>query len=706
MFSRLLATAAILALPLLQPEDPRAKLVSDFDRDVKPFIAQYCNRCHGVLNPKGDLNLARFFTGQMALEKMDVWKDAAARVTALEMPPKKEQKQPSPDERAKLAAWVAGFKKLYVPDPGRGGFRRLSQTEYANTLADLLGVDPKIADEVPKDEAGPGFASSIPPLLMEQYLEVADAALDDVIKADQLKTHWTQLPATFIAPVEGSYTLTLKASPEKPPAKDPCRVTVRVNNDTVGELKVPGSSTLTFKLSAGSATLSTIIANPPRTMVLESVDLVGPPGLRPTPTQKRLFLAQPGKDLTPRDAARKILEPFARRAFRRPPLPQEIEPLLKAFDLADKKGAAFTESVRLMLKAVLVSPAFLCLTPDDAAPGGDIVPVGDFQLASKLSYLFWSTMPDDELSALADQGKLHDPAVLAVQVRRLVNDPRSRALFNSFGAAWLGIDHLIDLDADEKKVPKALRRAMSDEAAQFFDYVLKGNRSILEFVDADYAFLNDTVGKLYGQDIKGPKFTRVALTDKNRGGILTLPAVLAVTSLPGRTSPVKRGRWVLEQVLGQSPPPPPGNAPPLEQQAASVGNLRKRMEAHRQNPACAGCHQVMDQIGFGLENFDLTGRWRDKDDTGAAVDAKGILPGDITFSSPADLKRIIAARKDEFCRTLARRALSHALGRSLAGYDDVVVDDIAEAVARDGYKFQTLWIQIATSYPFLNRRRS
>src|SRR6185295_3659472 len=167
MFSRLVA-AALVALPLFQTEDPRAKLVSDFDRDVKPFIAQYCNRCPGVLNPKGDLNLARFFTGSMALEKMDVWKDAAARVTALEMPPKKEPKQPSAEERAKLAAWVAGFKKLYVADPGRGGFRRLSQTEYANSLADLLGVDPKIADEIPKDEAGPGFGGSIPPLLMEQ----------------------------------------------------------------------------------------------------------------------------------------------------------------------------------------------------------------------------------------------------------------------------------------------------------------------------------------------------------------------------------------------------------------------------------------------------------------------------------------------------------------------------------------------------------
>jgi hypothetical protein len=689
----------------------------------------------------------------MALAKPELWKECSTRVKAMEMPPKKEAKQPTSQERAMFAEWVAGFKKLLVKDPGRGPLRRLSQVEYANTLADLLGVDPKIADEIPKDEVGAGFTSSIPPLLMEKYLSVAEAALDEVIKADQLRLKWAaaqlkladgritgpgEVSSVFIAPVDGAYTVTLKAGTDKAP----CRLVVRVNGESVGEVKVssaagtPGQNTITCKMSAGSATLSVAMANPlidaapepkrpppppgsasvpapppakaqPRTLVLDSIEIVGPPGLRPTPTQKRLFLAQPGKDLPPRDAARKIAEAFARRAFRRSPQPPEIDALVKVFDLADHKGAAFSESVRLMFKAALVSPAFLYLTPDDPAAAGDIVPLGDHPLASRLSYLFWSTMPDDELSTLADQGKLRDPAVLAAQLRRLIGDPRSRALFDGFGAAWLGIDHLGELDVDEKKLPKALRRAMIDEAGLLFDAILKGNRSILEFVDADYTFMNDAVGKVYGQDVKGPKFTRVALTDKNRGGILTLPAVLAVTSLPNRTSPVKRGRWVLEQVLGQTPPPPPANVPALEkQEAAGALTMRQRMERHRANPACFGCHQTIDPIGFGLENFDVLGRWRDRDDTGSLVDAKGELPGEITFSGPAELKRIVLARKDDFCRNLVRRALAHTLCRSLAGYDEIVADEIAEEVARDGYKFQTLWVKIATSYLFLNRRRS
>jgi hypothetical protein len=454
-----------------------------------------------------------------------------------------------------------------------------------------------------------------------------------------------------------------------------------------------------------------------RSVILESIEVVGPPAARQSELQRKLFIATPGKDLSKRDAAKKIAESFARRAYRRPPTTDELDTLLKVFDLADQQDEVFAFSVKLMLKAVLVSPGFLYLTPDDGSISGKdgaVVALGDHQLASKLSYLFWSTMPDDQLSALADAGKLRDPAVITEQVRRLIKDPRSRALFNGFGAPWLELHHIDELAVDEKKFPlltKDLRAAMFEEAAMLFDTILRDDRSMVEFIDNDYTFMNSTLARIYGLEdsVKGSQMTRVTLSDRNRGGVLTMPGVLAVTSLPNRTSPVKRGAWVLDRVLGQKPPTPPANVPALEQQDANAGiglNLRQRTERHRADPACTSCHQAIDPIGFGLENFDVLGRWRDRDDTGSPVDAAGELPGKQRFSTPADLKRLISAKKDDFCRSLVQRILAYTLCRSLTGYDEVIADEIAEAVAKDGYKFQTVWVKIATSYPFLNRRIS
>jgi len=249
---------------------------------------------------------------------------------------------------------------------------------------------------------------------------------------------------------------------------------------------------------------------------------------------------------------------------------------------------------------------------------------------------------------------------------------------------------------------------MYDEAAQFFTAILREDRSLLDLIDADFTFVNAALARIYGlDDVKGTQLRRVQLSDGGRGGILTMPGVLAVTSLPNRTSPVKRGRWVLEQLLGQPAPLPPMNVAALEKQDTAENanlNLRQRTERHRSDPACSNCHRVLDTIGFGLENFDAIGRWREQDDTGLPVDSTGELPGKISFRSPQQLKRIIAGRKDEICRALVDKMLAYALCRTLDGYDEVVAEDIAAAVAKDGYRLQTALIQIATSYPFLARR--
>ena len=390
----------------------------------------------------------------------------------------------------------------------------------------------------------------------------------------------------------------------------------------------------------------------------------------PMETQKRLFgdMPAPGSDL--RAAARTIAIQLARNAYRRPASEAELELLLRVFDLAQENKLDYQASLRLMLKAILVSPQFLFITPEkEPLVGQTIVPLDDFQLASRLSYLLWATMPDAELSALADAGTLHEQSVLLAQVKRLLADPRSRALFDGFGAQWLGLMGLESKTFDAAMFPQMtaeMRTAMVDEARLFFDSIVRENRSVIDFVDSDYTFLNGTLAALYGLDktVTGPEMRKVKLEDTNRGGILGMPGILATTSFPNRTSPVKRGVWVLEQVLGEHVPPAPPNVPPLEKQdkqAVENLTLRKRTELHRTNPVCANCHKILDPIGFGLENFDAIGRWRDQDDAGGAIDAAGELPGEKRFTSPRELKAIIAARKDELARNLTRKLLAYAL---------------------------------------------
>lgn len=761
---------------------PEAKLASaqeQYEKSVHPLLTDYCLKCHGPEKQKHDINFADYATGAAAINAIDksLWKRVVTQVRSRQMPPEKESKLPTDAERDQIIAWVAGLKRLAPRDPGLGVIRRLSRAEYANTLHDLLGVETKVADDLPADMVGEGFNSSISPLLMEKYLLVTDEVLDQLVKPDQLKLSWNagemsavvgqtveegkpdggdrtingpgEIWAVIPAPTDGKYTIKIRAG-SQPAGNEPVRLAVRIGDQVVGEVKVlaptkkPSVYSVTCKIAAGKAKLSLLIVNPyvaaptvaapkgqkggqqqppaakqpdgpeTRSVLISSVEVIGPPASTPSAAKKRLLGVTPGKDLPKRDAAKSIAETFAKRAYRRPPTASEIETLLKVFDLSDSQDEVFSESVKLMLKAALMSPQFFYITPD-APPSGtdDIVPIGDYQLASKLSYLFWATMPDDELMGLADAGKLRDPAVIEQQVKRLIADKRSRALFDGFGAQWLQIDKIDELSLDEKKYPpmtnKGLRRAMYEEAAMLFDTIMREDRSIIEFVTCDYTFMNSFLAPVYGMEdsVKGAEMRKVQLTDANRGGILTLPAVLAITSQPNRTSPVKRGKWVLAQILGEDPPRPPGNVPPLEQQNKPENaklNLRQRTELHRTDPNCAACHQTIDPIGFGLENFDAMGRWREKDDTGQFVDAVGELPGKVKFRSPKDLKAIIAGRKDAFCRTVTAKLLAYSLCRTLGDYDETIADDIAAAAAKDGYKMQKILVGIVTSYPFLNRR--
>ena len=426
----------------------------------------------------------------------------------------------------------------------------------------------------------------------------------------------------------------------------------------------------------------------------------------------------PGKDgkggVDKRAAARESITTLATKAFRRAVEPAEIERFLKVFDVADKRGTKYEDAVRLAAKAVLVSPHFLFRIERERAGAKDAYEVSDYELASRLSYFVWASMPDDELMALAKEGKLKDGRTIDAQVRRMLKDPRSRSLAEQFGGQWLGFNALhTTATPDRRKFPQftpALRDAMYDEAVEFVDSIFREDAPLTRLIDADYTYLNSTLARFYGMEkdkITGQEMRRVTLKDPNRGGVLGMAGILTATSYPLRTSPVLRGKWVLETLVGAPPPPAPPDVPKLPEDDAPVAGkltFREQLEKHRTLPACASCHNRMDPLGFGLENFDAIGRWRTTDAAGKPVDAVGKLTTGEQFKGPAELKKVLLKRKDDFNRAATEKMLAYALGRGLEPYDQAAIKRIADAVAKDAYKSATLVAEVAKSYPMRWRK--
>jgi len=424
--------------------------------------------------------------------------------------------------------------------------------------------------------------------------------------------------------------------------------------------------------------------------------------------RKRILFAEPGPGLGPREAARRVIGSFARRAFRRPVRDAELDRLLSFFDRSQQRGDACRASVRLALKAVLISPNFLFLIEPQPEQDG-VYRLGDYQIASRLACFLWASIPDEELLDLAEQDALHEPEVLRAQVRRMIQDPRSRGLAETFAVEWLGVGEAGGVSRpDPGRFPMfddALAADMRREAVLFFDSIVRDDHSLLELLDADYTFANERLAKLYGiPDVAGDEFRRVKLADRVRGGVLGMAAVLTGTSYPLRTSPVLRGKWVLETLLGEKVPPPPptaGKLPPDDRQADGL-SFRQRLEQHRRLPQCASCHSRMDPLGFGLENFDPIGRWR-IEQNGEPIDCSGELPNGEKFSGPRELKDIILRHRDQFLHNLSRKMLGYALGRGLNRFDDCVVEDCVKALEANDCKPSMLLEQIALSTPFQYR---
>ncbi len=594
-----------------------ADLNQKFTKEVRPLFEKYCFNCHKADRAKGGVDLAKFNDLNSVIHDARGWEVVIRLVREREMPPE-GKKQPSQMEREAMIAWareaLGGIDFNTVKDPGRKVAHRLNRAEYNNTVRDLFGVSIRPGDSFPADGGGGGGFDNnadtlfTPPILMEKYLEAADA----VLKA---------------------------AAPE------------------------------------------------------------------------RIFVVPTLSRISQRTTAIKNLEYHLPRAFRRSVEQEEFAKYFLLYEKTVKEGGTYEDGVKLALKAMLVSPNFL-FRIEDEKPGKEAHPLNDHELASRLSYFLWSSMPDEELRSLALRNKLSEPATLQTQVRRMLADKKSRAFAENFAGQWLGVNRLkTTAEPDRRKYPMytdSLRDAMYEEPLVFFQDLVRRNGSLINLLDADYTFVNEELAKHYGMTaVSGKELQKISLKDKNRGGLFGMGGIHVLTSYPQRTSPVLRGKWVLEEVLGTPAPPPPPNAGglPADEQKREGLTFRQRLEKHRSKPECASCHNKMDPIGFGLENFDAIGRWRDNIGE-EKVDAAGEFSSGVKFTGPAELKKVLLLQKDQFIHNLTEKMLAYALGRGLEFYDVPSVKKIKSELAKADFQAEALVMEIVKSYPFQHRRGS
>ncbi|MBX9628861.1 MAG: DUF1592 domain-containing protein [Gemmataceae bacterium] len=739
----------------------------EFTTKIVPFVNKFCMPCHNADKAAGGLSLDAFQSTDHAKKDRKTWANVAHALAAGDMPPKKKA-QPSKEEKAAVIDWVENaLTKVDCgapKDPGRVTLRRLNRAEYNNTVRDLCGVGVAPADDFPADDVGYGFDNigdvlSLPPILLEKYLAAADLVLAAALTrpeppASQKQQYRTQnirvIPREakfqeggrdrivfksdgsaflekFNFPAEGEYVVRFRGWGSNVGGAFP-KAAIRVDGKELKTVSVeapkdkPEVYEVRAKLPAGERKVAVAFTNPHedkeakdaakkfREFGLQLIEVEGPfnPTPKPDPASVKLLLvATPKGDADKRPTAEKVLGEFARRAFRRPVKPDELARLVKLYDVAVSQGDPWEQALRLPMKAVLCSPHFLFRVEADPADPEGVRPLNDFEYATRLSYFLWSSMPDEELFTLAARNELRKPEVLEAQVKRMLRDPKAKALAENFAGQWLQLRNLKTLAPDAGYYPdwdEALRAGMVREAEAFFGHVVREDRSVLEFLDADYAFVNDRMSRHYKVPrVDGPEFRKVKLPDGRRGGIVTMASTLAVTSNPTRTSPVKRGKWILENILGTPPPPPAPDIPELPPTNQLRGTLRQQMEQHRANPSCATCHSKLDPLGFGLENFDGIGAWRDKDN-GQKVDSSGVLPDGAKFDGPAELRKVLVGKADQFRRCFADKLLTYALGRGLEYYDKCALDEVVAASKAGGDRFSAVVLAVVKSDPFGKRK--
>ena len=558
---------------------------------------------------------------------------------------------------------------LAFPLAAQTTFHRLNRYEYNATVRDLLAIHFQPAADFPVDDSGYGFDNiadvlSLSPALMGKYLaaaeKIAKAAIIPPTPPQPSVERFHARDFHFQVDFEGDYNV-LIALYDHP---DPTPITFSIDGVPVETVQIGEAHAAEFRIRLGRGN--------PRLLVdaahLAYVELRGPYDAVAPPLSESYRLVfrcghAPGHHTLA--CARANLADLARRAYRRPVTEGDIDGLMRLVEQAREQGDSIDHGMELALEAILVSPRFLFRIEP---AGGANASLDDFQLASRLSYFLWSSMPDDELFHLAAQHRLRDPEILRAQIHRMLLDPKARALVENFGGQWLETRNLDSLQPDPAKFPEftgALRHDMQRETQLFFQSIIGDNRPISDFIRANYTFLNQRLAAFYGiPNVEGPQFRRVDLPpDSHRGGILTQASVLTVSSYPARTSPVIRGKWILQNLLDAAPPPPPPNVPKLDETAlGATATVRQRLEQHRANPACKGCHSRMDPLGFALENYDAIGHWRTQEGD-LPIDATGALPNGQTFEGAEGLKQVLLKDQDRFARCLASKLMTYALGR-------------------------------------------
>jgi hypothetical protein len=731
----------------------------------RALLDKYCLGCHNQKLNTAGISIEGSDLGQPAA-RADLWERVVRKVRSGQMPP---PGLPHPDG-ATAGAFANSLEEALDkaaaarPNPGRTVPHRLNRAEYSNAIRDLLALDIKPGALLPVDDSGYGFDNiagllSMSPALLERYLSasrtISRLAVGD-LSMKPVEEHFSargtvntseDLPFDsrgfsfqHYFPLDAEYILRVNVGSGENATAHEFRLPVKAGLRSVAAAFLRESAKSEVTSPAGRRGFVPGGAggsNPPAEMDLRvdgaklkrfqvpqrfgapevsGMTILGPynpTGRGDTASRARIFVCRPASAKEEDTCAHTILATLTRRAFRRPVDETDLKPLL-AFYRAGRAEGDFDHGIEMALQATLVSADFLFRAeadPRGAAPGSNYR-ISDYDLASRLSFFLWSSIPDDELLKLADQGKLKDPEVLQAQVRRLLDDPRSDALVSNFGGQWLYLRNLATAKPDPDAFPdfdENLRQSFKQETEMFLRSVFREDSSIFDLLSANYTFLNQRLAEHYGiPGVYGSQFRRVALTDPNRAGLLGQGSILTVTSNPNRTSVVLRGKWILENLLGTPPPPPPPDIPELKAHSKDGKRLtlRQQMEQHRANTICASCHSRMDPIGFSLENYDGVGKWR-AEDSGSPIDATGKLPGGPEFQGPAGLRRILlSSYQADFADTVTEKLLTYGLGRGLEAYDKPAVRSIMKQAARDNYRVSALIMAIVQSTPFQMRRTS
>ncbi len=731
--------------------DPMVK----FHSEVKPILETYCFDCHGDGSHKGGLDFDEYPNLAAMVNDREKWSKVKEHLSLQLMPPLDED-QPEMKERLKLVNWIDGAifpTNPDDPDPGSVVMRRLNRNEYRNTIKDLLGAELKVETLLPLDDTGYGFDTigevhTVSSAHIEKYLNAAEIALNQVlvigdqpfvereytsedfskVKKSGDSFRFSRNGFSSLKPnlAKGKYKLVVHASSSQA-GDDEAVMAVKVNNNVIKKFVIAHGgggdgqvvvSELALDLNKSSQLELGFINdfydpdNPnkrrrDRNLFIEEVKLIGPID-KPRPEKSAKHLAifpQKAVGQSEEDYALEVWKNFAQRAFRRPVTLKEILPYKNFLELPSDE---LDEKILVGLQAMLISSDFLYIHSPPQSASGEKSLLTEHALASRLSYFLWSTMPDEGLMDLANKGELRNN--LTAEIDRMLDDPRSEQFVKHFSGQWLQLRSLDIHTADAKLFPmwnKKLRQSAVTETEMFLSHLLKNDLSAKECLDADYTFINQDLAKHYGiKGVKGDHFRKVSLTDKRRGGLLGQASILTLTSNPNRTSPVLRGKWILENILGTPPPPPPADIPDLQpdEKENLHASLRSQLELHRKKAACASCHNLMDPLGFALENFDAVGRWREKEN-GNLIDNHGVLISGESFNGSGELKSVLLSHKVEpFIRCLSEKLLTYSIGRGVEYYDKPAIDKILTESAQKDHSLRAIIHAVCESVPFQQTR--